>query len=101
MAREKSALYQLGTYVLGLRDEMTVLASRDGVVDADEHAVIDGLVYIGRQLERGDRARLRSQAIENSWCLTDSPHMLRMIRETVSDTSDHDPDDGAPMLKAA
>jgi hypothetical protein len=102
MARKSSALYQLGTVVMDLTDDTYAVANRDGVIDAAERHIIETLRYISNQLERGDRARLRSQAIEISWSLDDTPHMRRQIRELKADLGDDGgPDGGAPMLKAA
>lgn len=103
MSRSKSAFYELGLFVMDLTDDAVAVANRDGVIDASERHIIDGLRYIGRELERGDQARKRSQAIQNSWDLDDTPHMKRMIRELKADLGDDDGpgDDGAPQLKAA
>jgi hypothetical protein len=102
MAHEKSALYHLGSVVMDLTDDLHAIAMRDGEIDAAERHVIDITRYISRELEKGDRARLRAQAIENSWSLDDSPHTARMIRELNADLGhDDDPTDGSPMRRAA
>ena len=103
MSRSKSAFYALGLVVMDLTDDLITIANRDGEIDAAERHVIDGLRYVGRQLERGDRARLKSQMTQNTWQLEDSPHQVRMIRELKADLGGDDGpgDDGAPQLKAA
>lgn len=102
MARTEPAFLRLMTEVEELIDDITANARADGEIDASERHVIERARFIGQSLERGNLARLRSQAIANSWDLEDHPRMARRIREHKADFShDDDPTDGAPMLKAA
>lgn len=103
MARTQPAFLRLLTEVEELVDDITANARADGEIDAAERHVIERARFIGRELERGNLARLRHQAIENSWSLDDSPRMQRNIRELIADIgTDDDPDDGgAPQMRAA
>lgn len=102
MARTEPAFLRLMTEVEELIDDIRANAQADGHIDAAEQHVIDRAHFIEQQLERGNLARLRSQAIENTWDLDDHPRMKRRIREHKTDFSHDDgPDGGAPMLKAA
>lgn len=102
MSRTEAAFLRLLTEVEELIDDITANARSDGRIDAAERHTIERARFIGQQIERGNLARLRSQAIENSWDLDDSPRMKRRIREFNADFGhDNGPDDGAPQLKAA
>ena len=101
MARTQPAFLRLMTSVEDCIDDQHAVAMRDGVIDAEERHVIDQLRFIVRELERGNLARIRSQAIANSWDLDDHPGMARRIRELKADLGDDGPDGGAPMVKAA
>ena len=85
MSRRESAFVRLENTALDLIDDLTMMARADGVIDAREQNAIDRARFIVRELERGDIARPRSRAIENTWVLCDSPHTQRRIRETLHD----------------
>lgn len=101
MARTEPAFLRLINEVEELTDDITANARADGVIDASERHIIERVRQIGRQLERGNRARLRAHAIADSWDLDDSPHMQRMIRELKTDLGDDPDPDGAPQLRSA
>jgi len=101
MARTEPAILRLLSEVEELVDDITANARADGVIDASERHIIDRARFINQQLERGNLARIRSQAIANSWDLDDHPGMKRHIRELKADLGDDGPDDGAPQMRAA
>ena len=89
MSRTEPAILQLHSAVLDLRDNMIESAlADDGVIQDHEQAAIDQVGWIARQLERGNAARLRAQAIENTWSLEDTPRTVRRIRDLMHDFDD-------------
>ena len=86
MARTEPAILRVLGQQLDLVESLVALSiDNDGVIDPREQHVINSARDIASALEVGNRARLRAQAIENSWSLEDSPYTVRTIRELRRD----------------